>query len=525
MPTTKITYSKDGKGKGGLNLADPTEIPNEDFAKLENFRRDSSKRLITRRGIATFGDNPDSKPSTSYFFHERDDGGGKIGIRVSGTIMSKYNETTDAWDSIETGLTEFESGSSGPRTRWSFAVYKNVIIGCNGVDAVRTITIPGGVVTTHATEPKVRYFIYMQDRIIGGGEDGNPNSLYYSDAAPTAAINFNDNTVVIGGDEQGIITGLKEAGQIALCAKSNKIFSVDFATPQALALNAKDGLNSNRAWKGVGNGNLYFNNEGINTLIPRSGVDGAEALEKEADSEKVNNALKDILPVSYNSNCGFNLDDIEYDQYHFSYAINGSDIPTKTLVRSTLTGDYTEYTTPAAYEYGIYKMNDGEVKYILANAVDGQMYEMESGFSDNGAKINYELITKEWDFNAPGVWKDIERMDIFGLKNKKTEISVQVYLDGVLETSATIDDDNIDVSVGSVPIGLKPVGSLPIGKGNKTTDLFPYRIYIPLLGIGGGTKIQIRMRCYAVNAVWTIAKAVATWLGNEFDVLEQDKIG
>lgn len=525
MPTSQITYSKNGEGKGGLNLADASQIPDSDFEKLENFRRDSSKRLITRRGTGKFGDNPDSKPCTSYFFHKRDDGGGKLALRFSGTKAYKYNEVTDAWDEAETGLSEFEVGSSGARTRWGFAVYKNVVICCNGIDNVRTVTIPGGVFTTEAALPKVRYFEYLQDRTVGGGEDDNPNTMYYPAAAAASVGNFADNAIVVGGDEQGIITGIKEAGQVVLCGKSNKIFDINFAAPSALALNAKEGIHSDRAWKNVGNGTIHFNNEGLNTLQPRAGVEGGQALEAKADSAKVNSLLKDIIPASYNSNAGFNLDNIEYDQYFFSFDSNGDDIPDKTLIRSTFTKDYTQYTIPPAYDYGEYITDDGEVKYILATATGGQMYEMETGFSDDGLKINYELKTKDWDFDQPEVWKDIERIGVFGLKNKKTKISVQIFFDGLLVSSATIDDDNIDKTVKAIPIGTKPIGSSPIGKGAKTVDLFPYRIHIPMLGAGGTTKVQIRMRTFAINAVWSLDKANLSWNGNTFDIIESAKIG
>jgi len=523
MPNSVITYSKDGKGIGGLNRSGATQIPDYDFDVVRNFRRDASKRLITRRGIVIFGDDPDSKPCTSYFYHKRDDGGGKIALRVSGTRMYKYTEATNVWTEIVAGLTEFETGTT-KKTRWSFAVYKNVIICCDGVNNVKTITIPGGVVTDQAALPKVRYLKYSADRICGFGEDANPNSFYYSDAAPVAATNFADNTVVVGGDEQGIGSGLKEIGNLVLAAKTKKIYVMNFATPSAQPLNAREGLYSSRAWLHTGNGTLMFNNEGISTLTVRGDFEGGQALEREVDSQKVNDLLKDILPVSYNSNAGFVLDNIDYDQYFFAYDSNGDDVPDKTIVRSTFTGDYFEYTTPAGYDYGVYEMNDGEVKYIVASAISGQMYELESGFNDAGLAIDYELYTKKWDFSAPEVWKDGDRFSIFGLKNKKSEIEVMVYLDDTLAVSATIDDTRIDITGGSQPIGVKPIGTLPIGKGVSTVDLFPYGIHIPLLAYGGFSRIQVRIRAFAQNTVFTLDKIAINWSGNTFDLLDYNKI-
>jgi hypothetical protein len=40
------------------------------------------------------------------------------------------------------------------------------------------------------------------------------------------------------------------------------------------------------------------------------------------------------------------------------------------------------------------------------------MYEMESGLTDNGVEIEYELETKRFDFNEPGLQKTCDYIDI-----------------------------------------------------------------------------------------------------------------
>lgn len=523
MQANYVTYSKNGEGKGGLDLADASQIRNEDFAVLKNFRRDSAKRLITRRGLGKFGDNPDSKPCTSYIFHKRDDGGGKIALRFSGTKIYKYVEATDTWSQVYASASEFESDGV-TRTRWGYLVYKNEILAGNGVDSNVRITIPGGVVTADASLPKCRYFCYLQDVCAGTGEDANPNTLYYSDALAASVANLDDNAIVIGGDEQGKTTGIKEAGKVFLVSKEKKIFSVDLANELVEALDAKNGMYSHRAWRAAGNGTLLFSDDGISTLTPRQGVEGGAALSSKPDSAKVNNMLRDIAPANYNHNCGFVLDNIEYDQYFFSFDTNGDSVPNKTLVRSNRTGDYSQYTTPPAYDYGIYEMDDGTIKYILCATVGGQMYEMETGFDDDGSSIEYDLRTKNSDFDQPEIWKDFEMFSIFGLKNRGSEITAEIYFDGELVASATIDDDNADVSAGGIPIGIRPIGGGGLSPGTDFEDVFPYRIHIPLLGYGGATKIQLRLYCFAKNTIFSLDKTAVKWNGNTFDILEYEKI-
>ena len=79
----------------------------------------SDKRVQTRYGITTFGDPIGSNPITSYFFFQRDDTGARIALCTSGTVMYVYNEGTGAWDSLRTGLTQYEADGTTP-TRWSF---------------------------------------------------------------------------------------------------------------------------------------------------------------------------------------------------------------------------------------------------------------------------------------------------------------------------------------------------------------------------------------------------------------------
>lgn len=519
MPQTQIKNFE-----GGLSLLDPTEIKDNQFERLRNFFYDRSKRVQTRRGYVKFGDNPDNKPITSYFFYERDDGGGKIALRVSGNNIYKYDETTDTWVSIYASVTEFEPSDPSARTRWSFDVYKNIIYGCNGVNDYLSITVPAGVVTAHPSLPKVRYVAYLNETMFGFGEDSNPITLYYSYPNPSDGLSFDDNSVVIGGDQQGKGTGVFVYNQVILASKEKKIYTVDIATPSALPIDTQNGLYSARALSGFGNGTIYFNDLGINLLTTRQGVEGGGAFIGDSLSEDVQPALEEIRPKYYNSNCGYFI--AELANYYFSFDTTNEDTPDKTLVLSRRTKAWSEYTIPPAYQYGEYITDNRELKYITASALEGQMYEIENGFSDDGVGIDYDLLTKQWDFNQPSLWKDFEAVDIYGTKNEGSEITVEIIIDGETVCEATIDDDNIDITDTAYPIGVKPIGLYPIGGGGSATiDTFSYQIRIPVLAYGGGNRIQVRMSSSQENVVWTLDKMTLTWQGNTFDMFDYNRIG
>jgi hypothetical protein len=504
------------KFDGGLSLIEPTDIGNNQFSTLQNFYYDAQSRLRTRRGVETFGDLLGA-PITSYFFHVRDDNGGKLAVCVSGTSMYKLDNTTKVWSVIQAGLTQYEPTDTTKRTRWDFAVYKNVMYACNGVDPYMSITIPGGVVTQYLARPLVRYVEYMQDRVFGFGEDLNPNTLYYSAAAPADGTTFNTNAVVIGGDEQGIGTGLFEAGQVIVAGKSKKIFSVNILTPLATPLDTQNGLYSQRALQSFGNGTLYFNDLGVNFLRSRQGVEGGGALQAEALSTDVQLLIEEIQPRYFNSNCGGVIN--ELNNYYFSFDTSNEDTPDTTLVRSAITKSWSKYTIPPAYQYGTYIEDSGEVRYLIASAVTGQMYEIETGFDDNGSAIDYELQTKDFDFGNPEEWKDFDYVEILGLMNEGGTVYTQSLIDGETVADGTITDANLTSSGTAFPIGIKPIGTYPIGGGGSSDIvLYPYRIRIPLLGAGGGTRLSVKMFSNTTPMAWTLNRIIVSYNGNTVDV-------
>lgn len=46
-------------------------------------------------------------------------------------------------------------------------------------------------------QPRCRYLSYLADRMFGAGDDGNPSTLYYTDAADTDANDLVANLVVV----------------------------------------------------------------------------------------------------------------------------------------------------------------------------------------------------------------------------------------------------------------------------------------------------------------------------------------
>lgn len=461
-------------------------------------------------------------PVTSYFYHEFDDLTRRV-IVASGTNMFQWNEGSEYWEVIMQGLTEFETREdiAGNRTLWDFAVYKDVVYMCNGVDSYRWWD--GTAVGIDGAQPKVRYLEYLNDAIVGSGDDSAPSTVYHTDIAALNGQTLDANSIVVGGDEQGRINGMRALGNFFVVMKSNKSYVVTLE-PSVTPIDAEVGGYSNRFMVNVSGSMAYFNGASVDVLRQRASVTGATAIESVPLSQDVDPLLTDITARNYNSQCGIYYRDLT--NTYFSYDTNDDGVPDSTLVYSALQGvtAWTEYTYSPFYDYGVYKDSDGVFKKISASAVSGSLYEIEVGFDDLGIAIEPELKTKAFDFDAPEVWKDVQFVDLFGLKSQDGQINVEIIIDETVISVANIDDTMVNLYSVQGTVGTRPIGVYPVGydSGGDDIDLYSYIIRIPIFA--GGKQVQIRMYSNDLGLVWTLDKATITTELNTFDIFPNANI-
>lgn len=467
-----------------------------------------------------------TKPVTSYFFSQRDDTGLRRAIVWCGTNAFLYHEGTTAingyWEVIDTALTEFETaeGRTNERTRWSCAVYKNIIYMCNGVDAYRSwndVTI-----STYGGQPKVRYLQYLDDgdRIAGGGEDDNPITLYYTDAAPADATTLDSNALVVGGDQLGKINGLKAVGQVFVIGKDRKKYAADVTNESSLPLDPDEGWFSHRSLQVVGRGILHQTRRGIENLQARNALAGASAMESLALSDDLQPLIEAIDEKYLNSSCSWYIE--PYKNYYFSFDTSSDGLPDATIVRSALVEAWSQYSYPSIYDYGEY-IDEAFVSHFLATrATSGQVLEIEYGFSDIGNPYLCDLKTKAFDFNDPRTWKNFNAVGITGLKSLGEDINVEVYVDGSLLYIGTITDAqilNTDSPANSV--GVYPVGTQALsGAATGTSDipLYKYQVLLGGAQFASGMTLQVRMYSETMSFVWTLDQLQVFYDNNVFDM-------
>lgn len=571
---------------GWLNLNQPSQIEDNELTIAKNVFYNNAKQLQSRRGYTTFWDQIGSNPITSYFFFQRDDNLDRIAVCHAGNNAYAFDWTN--WSSIASNLQSHETipGLTDNRTRWDYAVYKNVIYMCDWVnpyakydgttyseinitnngtctfdnstdyvedtgsslsdndtvyftnswgalpaeleeyrvyyvkavdaDNFQLTTSPWGTAidftddgtgtTTYfvVNEPRCRYIQYLGDRLYWAGDDANPSTLYYTNAAPTNWENINQNSVVVGWDEQGRINGLNEYSQIVLAFKDSKVYGVNVATPSADPVDSQTGGYADRTIHVVGNSMAYFNERGVDTLQRRSGVDWVAAIESEPLSERVRELIKMIEEKQYNSGCAWYIKKL--NNYYFSFDTDNDNRPDTTLVYNSTVGAWTQYTYPALYDYGYYINSSWEFQYLFASASGGQMYQMEYGFDDDWVTIDTEAQTKPRDFNDPAQEKMFEFIDVTWYKQEWWEVEITPIIDWDASSIGTVTDSQLDLDEPSGVLGVDALGINPLGVKvwDSSSDLPMYKFTVRIPFYVRGSNIAVNIK--ASGTQWILDK-------------------
>jgi hypothetical protein len=451
------------------------------------------------------------EPVTSYFFNRDEADGTNITIAVAGANMFLYNDIASAWERIDSSLTKYETatGKTTHRTRWEFLAYNGsgtMEVGCgNGVDNYRVWN--GTRMAQHAGQPKCRYFLVFEDTIYATGVDANPLTLYYTNASPANASTINTNSVDVGNEEDGRINGIFPLAQSVMIGKTEKIYYFDVVGSVCLPLDSQNGQFAHRAVKEVGNGIFVASRNGIDILMQKRAVTGAAAVEAKGYSDDLAVTFGKITFNQLNASIGLYIK--ELGNYYVMFDTGDDNQPNYTLVYSSTVGKaWSEYIYPASYCVGRYVDLENNIHYVMGSANAGIIYEIETGFDDDGFPIEYSFATKEYTFKRPYDWKDVEAVTISGIKNEGSEFEFDVVIDGDIVYSAVLTDDFLETKSVYATIGSHAIGVLPISGGGATVGVDVYNYLIRMGGelFGSGQSIQIQGK------------------GNGFLILTLDKI-
>lgn len=469
----------------GINTSKESLRKDNQFYDIVNMYYNRRGALETRRGVSNFSDNVGVKPFTSLFFFQNDVTGARYLIWVAGDVMYKYVEWTNSWSSIKTGLTEFEADGV-TRTKWSFAVYKNVIYMCDGIN--NYAKWDWTTYTEYAWTAKFRYIQYMGDRIFWAGVDSTPNTLYYTSAA-AADANNPANLVVVWGDENGRINSIKELGTFICAGKTSKIYSINVSAPSSTPIDSRSGIQSHRSIQNVEGSLLFFNEFGLDTLKQTSAISGTQALGTRILSENIRELFANIQPESYKRNASLYAPLL--NNYYFSFDANNVGSTDTTVVWSSSFGSFNRYVLPSANDYCTYIDEDGNYRYLLAPSTGWQVLEIENGYTDRGLPIewNCDYRTK---FGTDD-WKTISWVQIRWRKNLGVNATLTISIDGSNISTCIIDDSFIESTENPYPVWVSPIGIYSIGGSSSSSglDTYEFSLRIPVEQTGQELWIKI----------------------------------
>ena len=179
-------------GIGGLhdNIS-PTNRPLNLLSVCRNMRRFGVSAAQTRGGRGIIGDQVEVTRIlglSGYYTASL-----KKLIAQSGTILKVYNDVTEVWDSLKTGMT------AAP---YEGVTFNDLHIITNGTDNVQKYD-GAAVSDLGGTPPKGKYITSAYQRVFISGVSGSPHLLYASDIANAEEWSTGDSAAVPVNDKDG----------------------------------------------------------------------------------------------------------------------------------------------------------------------------------------------------------------------------------------------------------------------------------------------------------------------------------
>jgi hypothetical protein len=424
--------------------------------------------------IATYSQSSGKPMMSLKYFESTDTPSKKYLLTNVGTCLYLYYEENEYWELIRTGLTE--------TNRLGFFAYKNIMY--FGSKGQNSFDFNGTAIAEHtgADTYQWQYGLLANDIAYVAGDLTVPTTLAWTNALPADAKTFPNVLAVDEDDSSGTITGLTNLGPIIIVSKERKIYQVDVSTPTSQQLDYSDGALGNRALTRVENDVYFLNERGVFTLAQRQATVGS--LRADSLSDDIKPLIDNI--VDKNVTAGFYSNQL--NQWYLFADTNGDGANDACYVRSVLTRGWTQYLNVAANEAVVYQDFEagGEIAedaLLIANALSGQMIQIEYGTNDQGIEILHEMETKTQDYKQPEMSKTFHYYDIFGFINEIGEATISSTLGQVNVTAdaTLLGTTYADAISGSQQIlGGSVLGGSALGGAEGTIDLYPFFARIPL---------------------------------------------
>ena len=372
----KLSLSPIQNGVIRASSVDDILVPENTCEFAQNFNFDRIGAVVSRNGLATLGGAIEDSKTVLGMTNYRNNAGSNYKLLAKlDTEVYSYNGST--WSSVRSGLT------ASSKARFTNFVDYTFMVNGNANQTCATYNGSGSFGSTNVDSLPTGDFIENYRSRIWIASSAT-DKVYYSDVVSTSnTITGGTSFIQISPQDGESITALQRHSRALLVFKQNhiyRIYSINSADPdpmitvgtysQESVVDAKDGI-------------YYHHSSGFYKF-----VDGGQQLEI---SKPIDDIVK-AIPRSYWENVSGWCDE---DHIYWSIGditLNGITYNNFVVVYTISTQIWSHYCYAVEIRSAC-KYDNGTTQVIAVGDNTGYVYTFNSGNSDNGVPINYDLQT------------------------------------------------------------------------------------------------------------------------------------
>lgn len=306
-------------------------------------------------------------------------------------------------------------------------------------------SLPPGYFTSQVAAPAIKYQTAWQDFLVMAGDPNYPSRVWFSEQnAPNIWSTYGQiygNFLEVDDGDGDVITGVFQWNGSLYVSKQHSLHIVEFtgnaqAPFQRRRLPGDIGALSGFTFKDVGAFFVFLSERGIAGCVGSIAMI-APGMENILDLFDPNDPDRFNLSACAYSTAGHNR---VLGQVWFGVSSTSATTRDKVLIY-----DYTNkcfwlddgisgnYFTEVGDAYGFFSAWSGDYS--------GQIFQHDSGTTDNGAAIDWYFCTPDMGMKDPYSWKEFDKLMVAGDKQTSGTLSIDVYVDRSTTATKTITVD------------------------------------------------------------------------------------
>lgn len=349
---------------------------------------------------------------------------------ITVTALSVAARGTGAWEPTGTGDSEDAAGRRGTY-RWEISnayVTTQTLLWAYNSDVVDT-SLSDLIEVDNGTPPTASWVVNHQEHAFLCRDASNPHYLWFSKRFLPEQFPA-DNFLEIGNADDPLQCAVPIGGQLGVFARKLKYRVLGNITTGFTAMEAASprGTPCPMATIPSEHGILFIARDGAySTFLSGPDVSFSDKILPLFFGETVN----DMLPLNWDQANTFSAS-VYKGRYYFSYCESGSSTPNRLAVYSRDTQHWYHYDHPLR---SLYIEEDTDL--ALGGGLDGYVYVLENGTTDNGSSIALDVDTKDFQ----GESKDARKLFLYLKVDMNTlgaSVTVKFYVDDTLQHSTTV---------------------------------------------------------------------------------------